>query len=77
MKDAAFARNMKSRSLPCSMPHVAIGGGMGVVKGPWLNLNFGGRSQRILWPHLNFGQIFTKIDLTLMIICEKRYIFFG
>ena len=49
---------------------------MGVAKGPWPNLQFGGRGQRILWPHLNFGQILTKIDLLLMIICEKTRIFF-
>ena len=49
-----------------------IGGGMGVAKGPWPHLKVWGRGQRILWPHLNFSQIFTKIDLTLMIICEKK-----
>ena len=34
-------------------------------------LEIWGRGQRILWPRLNYGQIFTKIDLKLMVICEK------
>ena len=38
---------------------------MGGGKGPWPHLKFEG-GQHILWPHLNFGQILTKIDLTLM-----------
>ena len=43
-----------------------IGGGMGGGMGPWPHLKFEGGGQHILWPHLNFGQILTKIDLTLM-----------
>ena len=45
-------------------------------QGDMAPLEIWGRGQRILWPHLNFGQILTKIDLTLMIICEKRNFFF-
>ena len=45
---------------------------MGVARVSWPHLKFLGRGQLIFWPHLNFGQISTKIDLTLMIICEKK-----
>ena len=31
----------------------------------------GGGWQRIIWPHLNFGQMLTRIDLTLMAICKN------
>ena len=47
-----------------------IAGGMGGGRGAVAPLGTWGRGQRILWPHLNFGQILTKIDLTLTIFCE-------
>ena len=45
------------------------GGGGGGGQGAMAHLKFeggGGGGQHIRWPHLNFGQILTKIDLTLM-----------